>query len=159
MKHSTDVKQTIIDKLLRPNGPTVRELSVEMGLREETLYRWRREARNGGMSESRKQQKSLNLRQKLAMVLEGRGMQGEALGHWLREKGVHESQLAQWTQEIDAALENTSGRGTREAGLEREKKALEKELDRKEKALAEITALAVLKKKLDRMFGDEGPQI
>lgn len=158
-KYGTDVKQTVLEKLLRPGGPTVATLSRELGINETTMYGWVRKARNGTMSRNKSRRGTLSLRDKMAVVLEARGLPDAELGHWLREKGFHEEQLKQWTREIDSALENVGGRSGREAELERELQSVQKELRRKDKALAEMTALVVLKKKLAAILGDEDARI
>jgi transposase-like protein len=157
MRYGTDVKRTALEKLMRPGGPKVSELSIELGINETTLYGWVRKARNGGMNGNETRREKMNSREKLAAVLEA-GKLGEAeLGHWLREKGFQEDQLKQWTREIDTALGSAAGQSVREAELERELKAANKELHRKDKALAEMTALVVLKKKLAAILGEEDP--
>jgi RNase P protein component len=74
------------------------------------------------------------------------------LAHYL-----HESQIYAWEREICAALENADGRSGREAVQRDRIKELERELHRKDKALAEMSALIVLKKKLARILGEEEP--
>ena len=70
---------------------------------------------------------------------------------WCREHGVFEHQLAQWHQEFCTpavpASRETSG-AFRE--LQRQHDQLQRELRRKEKALAEVAALLVLQKNLPR---------
>lgn len=157
--YSTEVKRTVIEKLLRPDGPTVPELSREMDIPKETLYTWIQKAKNGTMSQTGKRRPRFSLQEKQRLILEARSLKDEDLGHWLREKGLHESQLIAWAEEINLNLEYTDGRGGRESELRRKIKDLEKELNRKDKALAEMTALVVLKKKLAELMGEEDPQI
>jgi hypothetical protein len=82
------------------------------------------------------------------------------LGEFLRRKGVHEAQLVEWrtqvTQGAIAALQGPSRRDRKAANLEaRRVRDLERELARKEKALAEAAALLILKKKAQEIWGDE----
>jgi hypothetical protein len=79
------------------------------------------------------------------------------LGASLRRQGVHEAELEQWRSAVleagRAALESSSskaGRGTEGRRI----KELERELRRKDKALAETAALLVLKKKAHEIWGD-----
>lgn len=152
--YSTDVKRTMLEKLLRPDGSNVPALSEEMGIPKGTLYTWLNEARNGGMQRKRNGKQSLNLQKKMSLVLEARGLRDEELGRWLREKGLHESQLSAWEKEIESFLNHSEDRGEREK-LQQENKELKRELYRKDKALAEMTALVVLKKKLEALLGEE----
>ena len=71
---------------------------------------------------------------------------------WCREKGVFPSDLAQWRESAIAALAQETRAGRRRI------KELEKDLRRKEKALAETTALLVLRKKLQAIFHEGGDE-
>lgn len=151
MNYSTDIRKTAVEKLMRP-GASFAGISEEMGIPKVTLYAWRRYARNGAMKGKRG---SISLREKQALVLEARGLPEEARGRWLREKGFHEAELNSWIKEIDSFLETIEGRSGREAEQRARIKELERDLHRKDKALAELSALVVLKKKLARILGEE----
>lgn len=153
--YSTDVKRTALEKVLRP-GARLMEISREMDIPRDTLYFWMRKAQNGVMSTDGKNSRK-NLQEKHRIVLEARGLKEEELGRWLRENGIHESQIDAWEREIGSALGHADGRGNREAILSRENKELQRELRRKDKALAEMSALIVLKKKLASILGEEEP--
>ena len=71
------------------------------------------------------------------------------LGEYLRRKGLHEAQLEQWRRRVtEASMEALQSKSSRKkASVEAKRvRALERELRRKEKALAETAALLVLKK-------------
>jgi hypothetical protein len=82
---------------------------------------------------------------------------GSELGEFLRRRGLHEDQLRQWQETADAgALESLRGRKPAGKSAETKRvKELERELRRKEKALAEAAALLVLRKKAEALWGDE----
>jgi transposase len=87
-------------------------------------------------------------------VHEARGLQGDALGAWLRQQGLHEADLASWRDQAEqAALAALGGRRQRNAEQKRVRK-LESELKRKDKALAEAAALLMLSKKVQALWGD-----
>lgn len=92
--------------------------------------------------------------EKLAMVLEAASLAEHELGEFLRRNGLHEAHLEEWRA---AALEGL-GNAQRHKKTSPEAKRireLEKELDRKDKALAETAALLVLKKKALAIWGGE----
>jgi len=94
--------------------------------------------------------------EKLQAVIEAAGLSEEELGEFLRRQGLHGAQLQQWRDGVLAGLEQSSKRGSRKSSPEaRRVRELERELDRKEKALAEAAALLVLKKKVRKIWGDE----
>ena len=88
---------------------------------------------------------------KLRVVSAAGQCKEEELGELLRREGIHLAQLEQWRADILAALGSAPPRrNDPEAHRLRE---LERELARKDKALAEVTALLVLRKKLEALFG------
>jgi transposase-like protein len=94
--------------------------------------------------------------EKLRVVSAAATMSEAELGAFLRREGLHEAQLAEWRGLVQAALDTPKKPSRRGASAEAKKiKALEKELRRKEKALAEVAALLALKKKADALWGDE----
>lgn len=155
-------------------------LSAEVGVSQATLSRWLKGAATVGrtMHRSRDQEKpsastkpskpspstkrpqDWTAEEKVALVLEAAAVPAAELGELLRRKGVHEAQLAEWriqvTQGAVAALQGPSRRDRKTANLEaRRVRDLERELARKEKALAEAAVLLVLKKKAQAIWGDE----
>ena len=86
----------------------------------------------------------------LQAVLEASGLKDEELGTFLRRKGLHEAILAEWKA---AALEALAPQ--KKTGDSRRVRELEKQLRRKDKALAEAAALLVLQKKVRALLGDE----
>ena len=74
---------------------------------------------------------------------------------WCREHGVYPQELEQWRESATQALaEPEEARASRrETKADRRRiKDLERELRRKDKALAETAALLVLSKKLEAIF-------
>lgn len=94
---------------------------------------------------------------KLKIVLEAQNIPDNQLGAFLRTKGIHETHLQQWRARILDGLSDTPvpKKPARSSADVKKIKELEKELQRKEKALAEAAALLVLKKKVHAIWGDE----
>ena len=92
--------------------------------------------------------------EKLRAVTEAREKKGEELGAFLRKEGIHEVDLRDWEMTIRGSLNRRGRKPTRNAADVKRIKELERELRRKEKALAETAALLVLKKKVDAIWGD-----
>ena len=91
--------------------------------------------------------------EKLEAVLEAKRLSGSELGEFLRRRGLHEEQLRVWEA---AAVDSLRGRKAPGKSAESKRvKELERELRRKEKALAEAAALLVLRKKAEALWGDE----
>ena len=83
-------------------------------------------------------------------------LEDRELGAFLREEGVHTSQLKQWREAFRTAIGKPSREQRKREARDRKRiKRLEKELRRKESALAEAAALLWLKKKAQAIWGDE----
>ncbi len=151
MKYEDEYRNQILQKLLRPGGPSVMEVSSETGIHHATLYKWMREQKNGHMNRSGngKSPRRWSLREKLSALLEAREKPEGDLGLWLRAKGLHGDHLERFEKEIEGALAKAE-RPDRSAVMEN--KALKKDLDRKDKTIAEMSALLVLKKKFQTLM-------
>ena len=94
--------------------------------------------------------------EKLKIVLEAAALSDDQIGEFIRRKGIHETHLQQWRLQMLDGLGNQPKRKKKSNKTEAKQiKKLEKELRRKDKALAETAALLVLKKKVQEIWGDE----
>ena len=95
---------------------------------------------------------------KLSIVIETASFNKEELSGYCRKNGLYPEQIEQWKSAAIFANEDSLTALTRKekSELKKEKdksRRLEKELNRKDKALAETAALLVLKKKYRRSGG------
>jgi transposase-like protein len=91
--------------------------------------------------------------EKLKAVVTAAELSGEEFGAFLRREGLHEAQLQEWRDALQAALDpGKRKKGKRASSEAKRVKQLEKELRRKDKALAEVTALLVLQKKMQAFW-------
>jgi transposase-like protein len=139
------------------------KLSEEVGVHQSTLCRWLRYAAeeknvkgNGHVPPQHPvRPDDLPPGEKLLLVMEAAQLSEEELGAFLRRHGLHEAQLEEWREAALGALQKPKKRKPGKSPEAKRIKELERELTRKEKALAEVTALLALKKKLDALLGDE----
>lgn len=91
--------------------------------------------------------------EKYQMVLQYEALADEQeKGRFLREHGLYSIDIERWREEMLEALNHkTSSKDPKNQRI----KKLERELDRKEKALAETAALLALKKKADAIWGEQ----
>jgi transposase-like protein len=159
--YSAERKESVLKKMLPPNGGSVSELSKEEGISEATLYLWRKGARAQGrlMPDSDSTAKGWNSRDKFAAVLETASLNEEELARYCRKRGVYPEQLRAWRKACEQANDwdrEHSERHKVQSKAERKRfKALERELERKNKALAETAALLVLRKKAAAIWGED----
>lgn len=155
-RYGKEFKRRAVARLLPPESSSVEKISAELGVRAETLERWRAEA----LSEPSRE-RTWTAEARLEAVIATASMDETARSAWCREKGVYPSELAKWRDEAVAALAGpTEARATPEQTRKdrRRLKELERELKRKDKALAETTALLVLSKKLSAVFQGDGDE-
>jgi hypothetical protein len=150
--------------MLPPNTMAIRRLSQEEGISEATLHKWRAEARGKGqlLPDSDAGPEGWSSRDKFAVVLETAALNEADLAEYCRKRGVFPAQIKAWraaceqANDWDRASTARLGQATRED--RKRVKDLERELARKEKALAEAAALLVLRKKAYAIWGDGGEE-
>jgi hypothetical protein len=165
-QHTEAFKRKLVQRMLMPSGPSANRLSQEVGIGQPTLSRWLREATTlEPVTKRRKRSKQStttsaprrpeerSAEEKLRLVLEAGGLADAELGEFLRRHGVHEADLAAWREAALGGLGVQPAVSTRSNDARRVRE-LEKELRRKDKALAETAALLVLQKKVRAIWGD-----
>ncbi len=160
MEYPEKFKAKMVQKLTAPWAPSATALSDEVGVPQPTLSKWVREAgRVGGMPKSKrtktgsKRPQDWTAEEKLEAVVEGASLSADDLGTFLRGRGLHSTHLSQWREQLVAGLK--AKRSKKASAETRRIRELERELRRKDKALAETAALLVLKKKVQAIWGDE----
>jgi len=149
-QYSTAFKDRLVRRLVGPQAVSANRLAGEVGVPQATLSRWLLAARSvKGMT--KRTRTKWSGAEKLRVVIAAQGLDETALGALLRREGLHEAQLAEWRAAEEAALGSRSARSGPTPETERIRE-LERELGRKDYALAETAALLVLKKK-SRRFG------
>jgi transposase-like protein len=97
--------------------------------------------------------------ERLQALHESHCLNGEALHAWCREKGLFAHQLQTWREAFLKGTEPMTGPvpDSRSAvrDLQSKNDLLERQLRRKDKALAEAAALLVLQKKFQALWADE----
>ena len=113
--------------------------------------------RDDNAQESRRPQQ-WTAEDKLRIVLAAAQLSESQLGEFLRREGLHTAQLEEWRQVALAAAQNALAgikRAPKHSSDAKKIRELERDLDRKNKALAEVTALLALQKKVRALWGDE----
>lgn len=145
---------------MAPENKLLSELARENGISEQTLYNWRRQLKTEGVPVpgNGKNAEEWSSKDKFGVVLETAGLNEAELAEYCRRKGLFVEQITAWREACQEANAHTAER-TREqreqSKSDRKRiKQLEKELQRKEKALAEAAALIILRKKAQAIWGD-----
>lgn len=152
-------KARLIERMLPPGRANVPRLAKETGIPRDTLYGWRRQAlRARGLSTTPATGggERWSSPEKFAMVVETAALSEVERGEYCRKRGIYPEHLQAWRQACEQANGELSSRTHGERSAERRRiQALERELRRKEKALAETAALLVLRKKAQAIWGED----
>jgi len=160
-RYSEEFKASIIARMLPPNNEGVPQLAQETGVPKDTLYTWRLKYRKSQGEPSVAPvtaSAGLSSEEKFAVVLESAALNEIELSEYCRGKGLYPEQIQAWraaclqanavvTPKVDQAQIRAQAK---------QLKALEAELRRKDKALAETAALLVLQKKVQAIWGERG---
>ncbi len=147
--YSIAFKQKMINRLTGRVAVSANQLAKDTGIRQQNLSRWLREARNLPLMESNNQAVfTWTVEQKARLLADASNLTGEELTAHLEREGVKLAEFEQWRLALEEG-------GRASTAITRRIRKLERELARKEKALAETAALLVLKKTLGSVFHDE----
>ena len=150
--YSTAVRERMVRRLTGASAPSASALSRETGIAQTVLSRWLRSVRTVEPMAPRSTKKWTGA-EKLRVVIAARGLSDAELGAFLRHEGIFETDLVAWQAVAEAALSDVVRRPG-DSDAVRRIQALERELQRKDAALAETAALIVLKKKAQAIWGD-----
>ena len=148
-------EQALVKVYSRSNDQTIELIANELNINVTTLKDWMRQSKkvsNNAASPTSTRPMDWRPEERLAALQQSYGLLGEDLNAWCRERGVFAHQLEQWKANFCSHVEVGGQREEVSAlrALKVEYQNLERELLRKDKALAEAAALLVLQKKYSR---------
>ena len=159
--------QAVEKALGRTEGTSLQAIAEALGVGYSTLEKWIRQSRDqeletamnidtmsSGLMTKEKRPQDWSRQEKLNMVISC-GSQGEQeISQLCREKGLYPHHINQWKADFLKGTQDPKTKSQCEVKtLRNENKALKKELNRKDKALAETAALLVLQKKVNQIWG------
>jgi len=159
--YSHEFKEEVIKKALS-NTRGLKGLAKEIGIPYPTLYSWIRTKKMKADDEIKGQNRrsvrpqNWSAEAKLQAIIETASMTQEEIGAYCRQKGLYSHYLQEWKQRCVEGMKSSAGNKT--SGelhqLKTELHHMKNELHRKDKALAEASALLILKKKAAFIWGD-----
>lgn len=163
-RYSEERRQSVLSKLLPPYNKSIEAVSREEGISSATIYKWRHEARALGRCLPNANDQGVDgwsSRDKFSAVVETAAMNAEELAAYCRQRGIYAEQLQRWRHDCEQAASLSYDERRREAEeskLQRKRiQELERDLKRKNAALAEAAALLTLSKKAKAIWGEEEP--
>lgn len=159
MKYSDERREAVLAKLLPPHNQSVSEVAEAEGISAATLYNWRKQAREAGrlLPDQADTPDGWRSADKFNAVLETTALTEAELAEYCRSRGLYPEQIRCWR----ASYEQANARDSEQTQAERDKfkserqrsKQLERDLKRKDAALAETAALLTLRKKRGDLGG------
>jgi transposase-like protein len=154
--YSEEFRASVAARLLPPNNARIADIVKETGVPKDTLYEWRTRYRNkqGFSPASCKSSNQYSADDKLAVIIETATLNETELSEYCRCKGLYPVQIKSWKSSMVQGLMSEPSKVDREQNQKQTKtiQRLEKDLARKEKALAEVAALLVLQKKFQSLM-------
>ena len=150
-------KEVHIKRLLQSNGLSALALSKEIGISQGTLSRWLREYKKSENIVMAKRPLDWTSEERFQAVMDTGSMTENEIGIYVRTKGITRLQLNEWKLDCIQALGVRAGRkpDSEKRDMKKQIKDLERDIRKKDKALAETAALLILKKKAHLLWGDE----
>lgn len=142
--------------MLPPESASPEDVSRDLGVSAATLERWRSDALSRPARE-----RAWTAAARFDAVITTASMDEATRNAWCRENGVYPEELSRWREAATQALaEPEEARASPlETKADRKRiQTLERELRRKDKALAETAALLVLSKKVEAIFNPGGDE-
>lgn len=157
-QYTKEFKNSILNRL--EQNETVGSLSEELNIPKPTIYQWVR------TNNKKQSSNSINLRSKnnwtsedkFHVVIETSSFTENELSEYCRKKGIYLEEIIAWKEQClnaNATIKVDPKELKENLKIEQQKnKELQRELTRKEKALAETAALLVLRKKAQAIWGE-----
>lgn len=151
------IEQALI-KVYSRGDRTIESVAKEVNVGYQMLKNWvKRKSLDDVTASAAKEKRPQDWRrdEQLAALMETYGLSEEALQAWCRERGIFPHHLDTWKSAFCAQEPAPVSDGRDLRILRAEHEDLKKELNRKEKALAEAAALLVLQKKFRALWDNE----
>ncbi len=158
--YSREFKEAIVKKIVNRGNQTVAQVCEAEGIGKATATNWLRNATMPAMNKKTKSKK-WSAKEKLRAVGETLSASETEIGTFLRKEGLHSQQLQEWQDQALSSLEGSPKASPSQESFEalvQQNKQLEREILRKDKALAEASALLILQKKVSLIWGDGDPK-
>ena len=156
--YSPEFREKIARQLLPPYNRSVASMSRESGVSEPTLHAWKKQVRQQAQPDAAPASNvsstgAFNAKARLGAIVATAAMNEIERSAWCREQGLYVHQLDAWRQAFES-MDNAASPAERRQTAQQRKhiSGLQKELARKDKALAEAAALLVLSKKAQALW-------
>lgn len=144
-RYPDEFKESLVKRMLPPESISPTRLARECGVSKTSLRKWLNHAKGGNATKS-----------KFKIVVETYSMNEVELSSYCRKNGCYVEEVKEWTRQFEQSesIRQIPDLRKEQAQSKEKIKKLERDLRRKEKALAETAALLVLSKKVEAIWGN-----
>lgn len=144
-RYPNEFKESLVKRMLPPESISPTHLAKECGVSKTSLREWLNNAKSGRGAKS-----------KFKIVVETYSMNEAELSSYCRKNGYYVDEVKEWTRQFEQSesIRQIPDLRKEQAQSKEKIKILERDLRRKEKALAETAALLVLSKKVEAIWGN-----
>ena len=156
--YSPAFREQALKKVYARGNRTVKSIALELNMNHYTLKNWmtmNKPITSDHQSGTQQRPQDWPVAERLDALMKTYAMDQEAIGAFCRKQGIFSHHLKQWRQEF-ASGSRTKADLARLRELKTNCQSLERELRRKDKALAEAAALLVLQKKYQALWVEKG---
>lgn len=153
---SVDFQKSVVSKFLNRGSRTAESIAEDVGVSIASIYGWTKKYGNVQTmtNKSGRKPNDRKAHEKFQLVMKYFSLPDEERGKFLRENGLHSDHLEMWKETMEAGF-NTKSKTPELAEEKKKNKILEREIRRKDKALAEAAALLILQKKAQLLWGSD----
>ena len=154
--YSPERKAAVIARMLPPHSQSIYQISRLEGIPANTLYGWRSQAgisTQQATDDGGKSPREWSQDARFSVLVETAPLSAHAVAEYCRRKGLYPEQIQQWKDEFMQPCQREEKAEIKR--LKKENQQLNREITRKDKALAEAAALLILEKKFKALFDEE----
>ena len=153
-RFSKEFKDAVVIKIVNRGGQSIAEVCRQEGISLSAGRCWISERDRVLGMKSSKSSRQWTAEEKLNAVIQSRSLSEAEIGLFLRKEGLHSHQISGWRADILTALGSIRRRENKDNSAQRIRE-LERDLNRKDKPLAEASALLILQKKVNLIWGNK----
>lgn len=157
-RHTEAFIEQALVKAFSRGARSITSVAEELNLSHHTLRFWMKKksvSTHASAKATEKRPQDWTAQDQLSALRETHGMSTEDVQAWCRARGLFAHHLTSWEAAFCAGAKESAPSARELRTLKDELAKLKREVDRKDKALAEAAALLVLQKKFRALWEDE----
>jgi len=152
IRFSPEFKESVVKKLLSRGNQNIADFCQANNLALSSVTKWQRLCATGSLVKNKKSNSKHTAEEILKIIVETYPLDEENLGLYLRKNGLFLNQITEWRASILISMDQPKMKLNKKDERDAKINILEKDLKRKNAALAEASALLILQKKVQEIW-------